>query len=226
MPTSRVILVLYAFVATTNVMASGTGNDSLFWATKPLLMPLLAGIVVFAGPAVWPRPASRWLVAGLVAATAGDVLLMIDGLFYPGVAAFALCHIAYLVAFAKAGVWRRLSRPPLIAVPIGYALVLVGVTLVLRPAPALIGYGVLLALVATSAAGLGWRSGLGGALFLVSDLLIGIGLEGSAWPVAVMLTYVVGQALLVLGWLHHWERPAAIIPGPRPAPSDQQVRAE
>lgn len=231
MPTSRVILVLYAFIATTNVMASGTGNDSLFWATKPLLMPLLAAMVLFAGPAVWGARASRWLVAGLVAATVGDVLLMIDGLFYPGVAAFGLCHVAYLVAFARVGVWRRLSRWPLLLVPVLYAAVLIAGAVVLRPGPALIGYGLLLALMATGAAGLNWRSGLGGALFLASDLLIGIGLDGTERPAAVMLTYVLGQGLIVLGWLHHFERPRVAIPRPRAAAvsdaaSDQEIRAE
>jgi uncharacterized membrane protein YhhN len=205
MPTSRVILVLYAFIATTNVMASAIANDSLFWATKPLLMPLLAGVVIFAGVA---RPS---LIAGLCFATLGDMLLMIDGggvWFYAGMAAFAATHVCYLVAFARAGAWRRLRRAPMVAVPVLYAAVVVTAEVVLRlPVPILL-YGCLLAAMAASSAGLGWRSGLGGALFLISDLLIGIGLNGAELPgppIWVMLTYILGQALIVLGWLHRHE---------------------
>lgn len=243
MPTSRVILVLYAFIATTNVMASAIANDSLFWATKPLLMPLLAGVVIFAGVA---RPS---LVAGLCFATVGDVFLMVDGStidgegwFYAGMAAFAATHVCYLMAFARAGAWRRLRRTPLVAVPVLYALVVVAAQIVLRlPVPILL-YGCLLATMAASAAGLGWRSGVGGALFLLSDLLIGIGLAGTELPgppIWVMLTYVLGQALIVLGWLHRHEGAAPAVPHQRdgtPSPekatsdekarSDEKVRAE
>jgi uncharacterized membrane protein YhhN len=246
MPTSRVILVLYAFIATTNVMASAIANDSLFWATKPLLMPLLAGVVIFAGVG---RPS---LVAGLCFATVGDVFLMVhgdmvhgdmvhgDGWFYAGMAAFAATHVCYLIAFARAGAWRRLRRMPLVAVPVLYALVVVAAELVLRlPVPILL-YGCLLAAMAASAAGLGWRAGVGGALFLLSDLLIGIGLGGTDLPgppIWVMLTYVLGQALIVLGWLHRHESAAPAIPHQRAgtrsdgatsdgARSDEQVRAE
>jgi uncharacterized membrane protein YhhN len=209
MPTSRVILVLYAFIATTNVMASAIGNDSLFWATKPLLMPLLAGVVIFA------RVATPTLVAGLGLATIGDVFLMIDGdaWFYAGMAAFAACHVCYITAFTRAGAWRRLRRWPLLVVPVLYALVVVAAQVVLRLPVPILGYGCLLAVMAATAAGLGWRSGAGGALFLISDLLIGselsgIGLSGTELPgppIWVMLTYILGQALIVLGWLHRHE---------------------
>lgn len=204
MPTSRVILVLYAFIATTNVMASAIGNDSLFWATKPLLMPLLVGVVIFAGVA------SPALVAGLLLATVGDVCLMVDGdtWFYAGMAAFAACHVCYITAFTRAGAWRRLRRWPLVTVPVLYALVVAAAEVLLRLPVPILGYGCLLAVMAATAAGLGWRSGLGGALFLLSDLLIGVDLAGTELPgppIWVMLTYILGQAGIVLGWLHRHE---------------------
>src|SRR5262245_42634769 len=94
MPTSRVIIVLYAFVATVNVMASHAGQSSLDWATKPLLMPLLAGVVVFAAHEAGRRP-SPTLLAALATATAGDVALMADGTlpFLIGMAAFLGCQV-------------------------------------------------------------------------------------------------------------------------------------
>jgi uncharacterized membrane protein YhhN len=203
MPISRVILILFAFTAATNIVAAGTGNDSLFWATKPLLMPLLAAMVIFGGGA--SRAPGRTLVAGLSFATVGDVFLMIDGdpWFYAGMGAFAACHACYITAFVRAGSWRRLRRPPLVLIPLLYAVVVVAAEIVLRLPIPIVAYGCLLAVMAASAAGLGWRAGVGGALFLLSDLLIGLDLSGvdvPGPPIWVMLTYALGQVLIALGW--------------------------
>ena len=65
MPTSRVIVILYAFAATVHVMATAAGPASLAWATAPLLVPLLAGVAFFAAAEAGNRP-NRWLLAGLV----------------------------------------------------------------------------------------------------------------------------------------------------------------
>ncbi|MCI0690350.1 MAG: hypothetical protein L0Y54_24390 [Sporichthyaceae bacterium] len=72
MPTSRVIVILYAFAATAHVMATAAGPASLAWATAPLLMPLLVGVVIFGATETGQRP-TRWLLAGLFLATAADV---------------------------------------------------------------------------------------------------------------------------------------------------------
>ena len=72
MPTSRVIVILYAFAATAHVMATAAGPASLAWATAPLLMPLLVGVVIFAAVEGGQRP-RRWLLTGLVLATVADV---------------------------------------------------------------------------------------------------------------------------------------------------------
>jgi hypothetical protein len=72
MPTSRVIVILYAFAATVHVMATAAGPASLAWATAPLLMPLLVGVAFFAAAEAGHRP-NRWLLAGLALALVGDV---------------------------------------------------------------------------------------------------------------------------------------------------------
>jgi uncharacterized membrane protein YhhN len=229
MPTSRVALVLYAFIATSNVMASASGNDSLFWATKPLLMPLLAAFVIFA------LPQSRMTVLlGLAFACVGDIALMIDSsvAFFVGMAAFAVCHGCYTTAFARRGAWRRLRRWPWAVVPVVYATAVVVATLGLGlPAPVVM-YSCVLALMASSAAGLGWLTGVGGTLFFVSDLLIGLDLAGISFasqPEWVMFFYVVGQGLIVYGWVRHHEgAPGAGllsrgVPRPRGADLDQKI---
>src|SRR5258705_11771829 len=73
MPTSRVIVVLYAFAATVHVLATAHGPASLAWATAPLLMPLLAGVVIFAATEDGVEP-SRWVLAGLALATVADLV--------------------------------------------------------------------------------------------------------------------------------------------------------
>ena len=216
MPTSRVIIVLYAFIATANVMASRAGHASLEWATKPLLMPLLAGVVAFAAHEAGRRP-SRTLLAALGFATAGDVALMVDGTlpFLIGMAAFLGCQAFLIISFVRAK-----ARPlPWVALlyGVGFAVAVgslwSGLGSLALPVTL---YAVALTTMATLAAGLGWRIGLGGLLFFTSDLLLAVDLADvvhtGPW---VMLTYVVGLALIVTGWITRPAPPS--IPQPRPA---------
>ncbi len=58
--------------------------------------------------------------------------------------------------------------------------------------------------MASTAAAHGWRVGIGGGLFLVSDLMIAMDVAGVGAPpgppIWVMATYALGQALIVTGW--------------------------
>lgn len=227
MATSRVVLILFAFTATVNVMASGNGNSSLDWATKPLLMPLLAGYLLLAARETGQH-ANRLMLAGLLLATGGDIALMFDGTtaFIAGMALFLGFHVCYIGAFVRAGVFGKLRRPPLLAVPIAYALMVAvamawlwqGLGSLAVPVAV---YAVALVTMATTAAAHGWRVGLGGTLFCLSDLLIGMRVADVGQlpgpPVWVMATYVLGQALIVTGW-------AARVPA-APARSLEQVAA-
>jgi len=104
MPTSRVIVILYAFAATAHVMASAAGPPSLAWATAPLLMPLLVGVVIFVATETGQRP-NLWVLAGLVLATVADVASLAgpSGL---RVVVLAGCLVCYGVASMTA---RRLA---------------------------------------------------------------------------------------------------------------------
>ncbi len=93
---------------------------------------------------------------------------------------------------------------------------MVAAEIALRLPIPILAYGCLLAVMAASAAGLGWRAGAGGALFLLSDLLIGLDLSGvdvPGPPIWVMLTYALGQVLIALGWK---DRPGVVQPTPIP----------
>ncbi len=99
MPTSRVIVILYAFIATAYAMATARGPASLAWATAPLLMPLLAGVVIFAASEARRRP-DVWLLVGLGSATVFD--LTFPSVPMLGIAFLVVCHACYTVAFARA----------------------------------------------------------------------------------------------------------------------------
>jgi uncharacterized membrane protein YhhN len=226
MPTSRVIVVLYAFVAATNITAIAADHDSLFWATKPLLMPLLIGVLVAAAREARTAP-SALMIAGLGFATLGDIALMIDGTvpFLAGMVAFLACHVCYITAFGKAGAWRRMSK----AVPILYPLAVVGASVWLWSGLDALAlpvtlYAVALGTMASASSGLGWRVGVGGLLFFVSDLLIAVDIAQAATlpgpPIWVMLTYVLGQALIVLGWSSARVPSPVTVPGQRTAAAD------
>jgi hypothetical protein len=99
MPTSRVTVILYAFAATAHVMATAAGPASLAWATAPLLMPLLIGVVIFTAAESGQRP-DRWLLAGLALATVADVASLAgpSGLRVVGLAGCLACYAAAAVA--------------------------------------------------------------------------------------------------------------------------------
>jgi uncharacterized membrane protein YhhN len=198
---NRVLFGLYAIASTLNIVASGVHNDALDHATKPFMMPLLAVLV-------WRLARQdRWIIAGLAFATAGDIALMGSGtaFFLLGMALFLGTHLCYITAFAKSGAFRRLRAHPAAAIAYGIVLV-VAMALLWRPLGGLAApiavYAVALATMAAAASTFGWWIGVGGALFLSSDMLIAIGIAEPHLPgrdVIVMITYAVGQALIATG---------------------------
>lgn len=169
---------------------------------KGLLMPsLLAWVVIALGQA-----APRLLVAGLVFATVGDVGLMFDATFLLGMAGFLAMQVCYVLGFLRLGAWPAVRGRWTIAA--GYLAFWVAANAVLGPrlgelqVPILV-YSLALCTMATVAAGLGRRIGIGGLLFLVSDMLIGVHLADLGFPgrgVVVMVTYLAAQYLIATGW--------------------------
>jgi uncharacterized membrane protein YhhN len=171
-------------------------------------MPLLVGYVWTALKHPF-GPGDRIIAAALFFSWLGDLALEPSGdlFFYLGLGMFALAQIAYLLAFNGIQGTRR-PWPRWIAVPyvvwwIALVAVLASKMGVLVIAVAIYG-ALLLGMAATS-----WRvsvtSGVGGLFFAVSDSLIALtSLEKvihiSHSGALIMLTYVFGQLLLVLGW--------------------------
>lgn len=204
MPQPRGPLVAFLVVSAVNVLAVAAGLDVVATITKPFIVGLL---LVWAWLATDRRP-PRLLMAGLAFALLGDLLLEVPGTiaFLAGMGAFLAMQLCYIAGFLGLGARARL-RPPVVAAWAALWLVL---NVVLGP---LLGdlrwpitvYSLALVAMAACAVATGSRLvGVGGVLFLVSDLLIGLRAAEVSIPasgVLVMATYAAAQALIVLGWV-------------------------
>jgi uncharacterized membrane protein YhhN len=213
MSAARALSGLFALLAAVHMGALLADATTVAQLTKPALMPVLAAYVALCGG---PRP----LVAALLCGCGGDVLLQLGGeaAFLAGMGCFAAGHLCSLALFARSG--RRRTAP---WAATGYAAVWLGGTAALWPGldPGLrapvAAYSLLLTAMALGALRPGWRTGLGGALFLLSDGLIAAGLAD--WPRLpvpqfwIMATYCAAQYLLTAGLLRETVRNAYGPPG-------------
>ena len=221
----RWLLVAYLVVAVVDVVGGRiTAIDVLGTALTPvLLLMLLAWVLLVRG-----RLAPRLLVAGMVSAWLGDVALdgPGDSRFLLGIGLFLGMQVCYMTGFVRLGAvpWLRARW----YVPAGAAVLWLALNLVLGPSLGdlrwpLAVYSAALVTMATLSLGVNGRIGTGGVLFLVSDLLIGLGAAGLDLPlrgVLVMATYAVAQLLIVTGWA------ALAASGPRASiASDAEVPA-
>ena len=197
---AHALLVSFGAMAAADLVSLAVGLGAGHALTKPLLMPLLAAHAA-------ARGAPRLLVAALLFGWGGDTLLLFDTdpAFLAGMASFAAGHVCYLALFKGA----PRARGGWLAVAYVIALAIT-VTLLWPDLPAglripVAAYSLLLTAMAYGATRLGFLTGVGGALFMVSDTLIATSVAD--WPQLpgpdfwVMLTYVAAQFLLVKGVL-------------------------
>ena len=162
------------------------------------------------------QTAGRWLLVALVFGLLGDIALLGDSLarFKAGLASFLIGHLAYLVCFAAA---LGLPRPGWSWAVFGLVLLSVVVTRDVAPATHRQGGVALSVPVAVYTAAIGamlvcaWFTGeplvaLGATIFVANDAMLSVDRFVRPLPWAhlvVMVTYHVGQALMVAGVLAH-----------------------
>ena len=201
------LLTLALVVAAADWLAVHRANKPLEYVCKPLTMVLLIVTALTLDAA--DDAVQAWFVAALVLCLLGDVFLMLPrDLFVPGLGAFLLGHLAYIVGMHVEGVHdvRFLVGVALVAV----ALAVIG-TPILRairsgPEPALAGpvvaYMVVISAMVASAIGVGGLALIAGALlFYASDALIAWNRFLHETPnagVSIMVTYHLAQVLLVV----------------------------
>ncbi|MFD7440139.1 lysoplasmalogenase [Streptomyces sp. NPDC059909] len=195
---ARILQALFGAAVLLELGAQLAGRETGHLIAKPLLMSLLAAYAA-------TRGAPRLLVAALLCGWGGDVFLMAgaDWAFLVGMGLFAAGHVCYLALFGRG------RTSPALGLAYGAFLVAaMGLLWTDLPAGLRIPVGVyslLLTAMAYRSSALGRTAGVGGALFLVSDMILATGI--AEWPQLpasdfwIMLTYVGAQYLLVTGAL-------------------------
>jgi hypothetical protein len=184
-------------------------NSPFAGPTKLTLMPLLAIPVLVSMRRLKPRSVTALLLTALLFSWLGDGA----GAFFPALPElplmlgfFGIAHVAYIVLFARHLAQRRMPWWTLI-----YVLWWIAMVIVIGPHAggllvAVAVYGLVLAGTAAFSARCHPLVAVGGAFFLTSDSILAFRLFlPDALPEwsspAVMLTYTVGQALIIAGAL-------------------------
>lgn len=215
--TQRISLRTFELVLVVHLAAQLLGEPVVARWTQWLLMPLLALTLLLAargrGGAGAPHtPLPRLVVlvlAGLGLSWLGDLLPHFSGeaAFLVMIGMFALAQALYALAFwpyRGAG----LGRGPWALLYVAFAALMVALCLPHAGGLALpvLGYAVLITVMAVLATGVHPVAGIGAALFIVSDALIAMAAFVPWWSLPgqdfwVMLTYGLAQLLIVLGVL-------------------------
>ena len=211
---------------------AATGLTTAHLLFKPLTMVIALALLwrcartTGAAPGA-PAPGQRppgfaWMVAALITCLAGDVFLMLEGLFVPGLAAFLLGHLAYIVAFRQATSWGRLRLAwPLLGLlgVAAYALLWAsGLPAGLR-VPVAVYILAIITMAGTALDRAAQRRtrgsqavALGALLFLASDLCLAVNRFVAPVPLSsvwVLGTYYAAQCLMLMGWLRDAQSEAA-----------------
>lgn len=218
-------LGLFLLFSLANLFAMITPSSNDNYLTKPFLMIWL-GWYVYAKLKPLATTTSRWTLLGLGFAFLGDTFLMFadgrpsGGLFFLlGLGSFLLTHVAYWMAFhywpnQQKGV---LSKRPILILPfLLYWALMIGLLWPLpegMQVPVLI-YSTVIMIMAAKALHIGsnLQPGdqlmllVGAILFVLSDSIIALSRFTELLPTssiatgwAIMLTYLSGQLLIVMG---------------------------
>jgi uncharacterized membrane protein YhhN len=210
---SGIAFAAAAVFAVGNWFAVARSRKVLEYVCKPATLVALTFAAALLDPSVDAHTRRVWFVAALVFSLAGDVFLMLPtDLFVPGLAAFLVGHVCYLIGFWVHG--------PSIAALVFAAIVTLAAVVPLarriltaiaqRGEPqqlriAVVAYMVVIsAMLATALASGNAFAAVGAVLFVGSDSMIAWDrfVRRFAWaPIAIMVTYHLGQAGLVASLL-------------------------
>ena len=220
---AEAVLIQAAALATAT---SAAGLPDLYRIVKPLPMLIAIFLVATHDPLALGNgakeskirsvvPSGRlWLLAALAGSLAGDVLLLFPGWFVPGLVAFLLAHLAYLMLLRQGVGWFPSRRALAGTLGVGAAMYAFlwtgGLPTGLRVPVA--AYVAVIALMAAQAIGratvmrdtAAWTVAVGAAFFMLSDSLLATNKFAMPLPLAsfwVLTSYYAAQVLIVGGWL-------------------------
>jgi uncharacterized membrane protein YhhN len=209
--TALVLFVAAGVVAAGDWVAVTRADERLEYACKPGALVLLIGVALALDPT--HGDVRAWFVAALVLSLAGDVFLVLPSdRFVPGLASFLLAHVAYIVGLNLHG--GSVGALALAAIPVA-AVAAVLATRILSAMTIrghrelvvpVVAYMVVISAMVTSAlASVNAWAIVGATLFFASDALIAetrfVRPPTRSLRVAIMVTYHLGQAGLVLSLL-------------------------
>jgi uncharacterized membrane protein YhhN len=207
--TAWFLLVLAGAAAVVDWLAVARRPTRVEHVAKPLVMVLLIALALVLEPA--DAGQRGWFVAALVLSLAGDVFLLPrPDLFLPGLAAFLLAHLAYVVGFAQVAEVDGSDRFLVVFTLLPIVVVAYAVhRAVLRTAPelrtpVLLYISVIAAMVVWAVVTGDGVAIAGAALFATSDSILALDRfdeHRPAAPLQVMVTYHLAQGLLVLSLL-------------------------
>ena len=207
------LLVVAAALAVVDWIGVARGNAVLEYVGKPGALAALVLVALTLDPA--DGSARAWFVVALVLSLAGDVFLMLPSdRFVEGLGSFLLAHVAYVVGFTRDG--GSVALILVVAVPVVIVAGLLGARF-LRAAtrdgdrwlvgPLVAYMAVIAAMVSCALASGNALAAVGALLFMGSDSLIAetrfVGPR--PWgPLAIIVSYHVGQALLTVSLVRGW----------------------
>ena len=213
MKKSRIGFLLYWLLVTVYIIIIAADYNSLRFYVKPLLIPFL--ITSFVLSKAVKKSFAGILTAGLFFSFLGDVFLLWDDYFIPGLVCFLITHILYVIYFvntANRNGWFLKKQPLIIILPLAYVIALVGFLLphlgVLKIP--VMAYAFFICLMALASINLykqinkpAYSNFIAGAVFFVlSDSLLAIDKFYQHLPPAgifIIFTYCLAQYLIVKG---------------------------
>lgn len=212
---------LFLLDSALNLFAVATQNEALNYATKPLLMPLLA-ISLWLSAGKLHVKSRNLVLLGLAFSTSGDVLLMFKeqaSFFILGLIGFLIAHICYIFAFramaqGNSGLIAKNKwlLAPFIVYWLGFNAFLFSSLPTEMKAPVIV-YSIVImtmAIYALNLRGLLSKQAfqlifLGALLFVMSDSILAAGkfkyagVSGFNFGIPVMITYILGQFGIAFG---------------------------
>lgn len=215
MPETGTIVFAFMFLAaaTLNLGAEIKDAKNLRAFTKPLLMPMLAGIYLLES-----RTTDLFVVLALLSASAGDAFLILQrrkAFFIMGLVSFLLCHVFYILHFIRESDFPDgipwyfwfFALPYLLTGTLIFANLRKNLKNLMFPIiiymTVILFFGFLCAARVYNSRGMEFLLPLAGALlFILSDTLLAFNSFKKRFRSAgflIMLTYLAAQMLIVAG---------------------------
>ena len=201
---SKILQIILIIIFVIDLFLIFNNKIELRFFTKPILLPIL--ILIYISKVKSEKmQLNSFFLAGLVLSFFGDLFLLFNWGFLPGLGSFLLAHLFYIISFKKK-LQKRISKfwPIILSLYASILLVILFPYLKEMKIPVTI-YAVVIAVMMYNALKTHNRNLIIGALlFLISDTLLSVYLFLQPLMILnllVMATYILAQLFLVNGMI-------------------------